>query len=75
MKRHGMELFEVLEDAIDFKVATGWDDNEFFNNFVEKKNLAQGDRNDFWSEKDVILTVARVSGSHHDLNRCRVCVA
>ena len=67
MKRHGMELFEVLEDAIDFKVATGWDDNEFFNNFVEKKNLAQGDRNDFWSEKDVILTVARVSGSHHDL--------
>lgn len=67
MRKHGMELFEVLEDSIDFKVATGWEENEFFNNFVEKKNLSQGDRNDFWVEKDVILTVAKVAGGHHDL--------
>lgn len=67
----GLELFEVLEDAIDFKVNTGWAENEFFQIFVENKNLKQGDRNEFWTDKDVILTVAKVSGSHHDLN-CRV---
>lgn len=67
MKKHGAELFEVLEEAIDFKVTTGFEENEFFNEFVEMKNIAQGDRNEFWTEKDVILTVAKVSGDHHDL--------
>lgn len=67
MKKHGEELFEVLEEAIDFKVTTGFEENEFFNEFVESKSLAQGDRNEFWTEKDVILTVAKVSGDHHDL--------
>lgn len=67
MRKHGMELMEVIEEAIDFKVATGFEENEFFNDFVEMKNIAQGDRNEFWADKDVILTVAKVSGDHHDL--------
>ena len=68
MKKNGLEVFEVLEEAIDFKVTTGFQDNEFFNEFVETKNIAEGDRNEFWTEKDVILTVAKVSGDHHDLS-------
>lgn len=75
MKRNGLELFEVLEEAIEFKVETGFQENEFFNTFVENRNLAQGDRNEFWTDKDVILTVAKVSGDHHDLDCSRVCVA
>ena len=66
MKRHGQELFEVIEETIDFKVTTGFEENEFFNAFVESKNIAQGDRNEFWADKDVILTVAKSSGDHHD---------
>lgn len=75
MKKNGLELFEVLEEAIDFKVETGFGDNFFVNEFVERKNIKQGDRNEYWSEKEVILSVAHVSGDHHDLNCCRVCVA
>ena len=76
MRRNGIELMEVLEEAIDFKVETGFQDNEFFNNFVESKNIANGDRNEYWvKNNDVILTVAKVSGDHHDLNYCRVCIA
>lgn len=75
MKKNGLELMEVLEEAIDFKVTTGWGENEFFNEFVEMKNIAEGDRNEFWTEKDVVLTVAKVSGDHHDLKYCRVRVA
>jgi hypothetical protein len=67
MKKNGIELFEVLEEAIDFKVATGFNDNEFFNMFVEMKNIKSGDRNEYWTEKDVVLAVAKVSGGHHDL--------
>lgn len=68
MKKNGIELFEVIEEAIDFKVITGWAENEFFQSFVDNRNIAQGDRNEFWTDKDVILTVAKVSGSHHDLS-------
>ena len=68
MKKHGMELFEIIEEVIDFKVATGFKDNEFFNAFVDMKNLAEGDKNEFWTEKDVILSVAQVSGDHHDIS-------
>lgn len=67
MKKHGTELFEVLEEVIDFKVSTGFKDNEFFNAFVDMRNIKDGDRNEFWTDKDVILTVAKVSGDHHDL--------
>ena len=50
-----------------------FEENEFFNEFVEMKNIAQGDRNEFWADKDVILTVAKVSGDHHDFDyRIRV---
>ena len=65
-KKHGIEVMEVLEEVLDFKVTTGFRENEFFNEFVEMRNIAEGDRNDFWTEKDVILTVAKVSGDHHD---------
>ena len=68
MKKFGLELFEVLEEAIDMKVTTGLENSEFFNQFVETKNIAQGDRNEFWTDKDVILTVSKVSGGHHDLS-------
>lgn len=68
MKRNGLELMEVLEEALDIKVTTGLQENEFFNQFVESKNIKQGDRNEFWTDKDVILTVAKVSGDHHDLS-------
>ena len=66
MREHGRELFEVLEDVIDFKVETGFHENEFFNEFVEERNLARGDSQEFWTETDVILAISKVSGDHHD---------
>ena len=60
-------LFEVIEEVIDEKIAYGLGENEFFNQFVETKNMADGDRNEFWVDDDILLTVAKVSGDHHDL--------
>lgn len=71
----GKELFQVIEEVIDYRIATGWKDNEFFNQFVETKNLADGDQNEFWTDDDVILTVAKVAGDHHDLKLGRVRIA
>jgi len=64
----GRQLFQVIEEVVDQTVNTGWRKNEFFNNFVEMKNMADGDKNEFWIEKDIILSVEKVSGSNHDLD-------
>lgn len=64
------EFFEVIEEVIEKKIETGLKESEFFNAYVETINLKDGDRNDFWADKDIILNVEKVSGSNHDL--CRI---
>ena len=66
-KDSAMELFEVIEEIVDVKIAYGLGESEFFNQFVETRNMADGDRNEFWVDDDIMLTVAKVSGDHHDL--------
>lgn len=68
MKRHGIELFEVMEEEIDIKVETGFKESEFFNNYVEQRNLARGDSQEFWTNDKVILSVTKIAGDHHDFN-------
>lgn len=59
-------LFEVIEEIIEQEIEYGFRDNEFFNDFVETRNLADGDRTDFWTDEDIILNVAKVAGDMHD---------
>lgn len=66
MRRNGIEVWEVIEDAIDFKVETGFQENELFNQLVEQKNIKNGDSNEFYTDSNVILSVAKVNGDHHD---------
>lgn len=66
MKKFGNELFEVIEEVIDIKVETGFKESEWFNTFVEERNIKRGDSQEFWSDEDVILTVSKISGDHHD---------
>lgn len=64
----GREFFEVIEEAIELKIETGMKENEFFNTFVDDRNLKDGDENSFWVDNnEIILNVAKVSGSNHDL--------
>ena len=59
-------IFEVIEEIIEKEIEFGFGENEFFNSFVETRNLADGDRADFWTDEDIILNVAKVSGDQHD---------
>ena len=69
----GTQFFEVIEEIIDTQIAHGLSENEFFNTWVESKNMADGDRNEFWADDEIILTVSKVSGDNHDFNsRVRV---
>lgn len=63
----GKDFFAVIEELIDIKVTEGLRGVDIFNKYVEEINLADGDKNEFWVEKETYLEVERVSGSHHDL--------
>lgn len=66
------EFFAVIEEIIDTQIAYGLSENEFFNAYVETKNMKDGDVNEFWVDQDVLLTVSKVSGDHHDLSMQRL---
>lgn len=72
---HINEIFEIIEEDIDFKVNEGFQDSEWFNEFVEMRNLALGDAEEYWTTDNVMMVVAEISGDHHDLKYCRVRIA
>ena len=72
IRRHAIDVYEVIEDVIPDMLKTGWGDNPFFNQFVEYKNLSDGDTNEFYTEDDSVLTVSKLSGNHHDIIRQRL---
>lgn len=72
IRRHKVDIFEIIEETVENLLVSGWGENPFFNEFVEIKSMADGDTNEFYVADDVILTVAELSGNHHDLVRQRL---
>lgn len=60
-------VFTLIEETIDEMLITGWMENPFFQQFVDTRNLALDDENDFYVEDDSILSVSKVSGNHHNI--------
>lgn len=69
---HKHEIFAVIEDAIEDMLTSGWTDNEFFHDFVEVRNLALHDANEFVTEDKTILSVGKIEGNHWDIDRQRL---
>lgn len=67
LEMHHNELFEIIEEDVDFKVVTGIQNDEWFNDYVDSRNIALGDDDIFWTKEKVMLVVAEISGDHHDL--------
>lgn len=65
-KDAALDFYQIIEDEANFKVTIGLQDNEIFNEFVDRRNIADGDEIDFHVEDETILSVAKVSGQHHD---------
>ena len=72
IKRNQQVLFDLIEEVVPSLLQTGWQENAFFNEFVETKNIDIGDKNVFYTEDDTLLTVSKVSGNHWDIDRQRL---
>ena len=65
-------VYTIIEEVVEEMIITGWANNPFFMDYVETKNLALGDANDFYVEDDSILSVSKISGNHHNMIRQRL---
>ena len=65
-RAHSAEIYSIIEDVIANKLVSGWGDDPFFEQFVEEKNLALGDKNEFYVEDNSLMQVSKFAGNHHD---------
>jgi len=72
IRRNAISVYEVIEEVVPQLMRVGWAENPFFDAFVEYRNGALGDTNEFYVEDDTILSVAKLSGGHHDIIRQRL---
>lgn len=69
--RRNPELFTIVEEIIQRTVASGLAQNDFFNNWVDVRNLAEGDSINFVIPKDYNYVVADISRGNQAISRQR----
>ena len=72
IRRNQALVFDIIEETVQNLLITGWGNDPFFQKYVDQRNLALGDKNEFYAEDDSILSVMKVSGNHHDIVRQRL---
>lgn len=66
-KDSALELFSIIEEVLDLKIASGFAENDFVNEFIETRNIADGDAAEFVVDQETFLNVAKTAGENHDL--------
>ena len=72
VRRNQALVFDIIEETIQSLLITGWGEDPFFQKYVDQRNLALGDKNEFITEDNSIMSVMRVAGNHHDIIRQRL---
>ena len=65
-------VFDIIQETIEDTLVTGWQNDPFFNRFVDLKTFALGDKNLFYMKDPSIVTVAQIADGHHSLERQRL---
>lgn len=75
-RKNKVEIYNLIEDVLVDLQKSGWNaTNARFMDFVETKNLADGDQNEFYVSDNTLLQVSKFAGDHHDINSYSVRVA
>lgn len=72
IQRNQQLVFDIIEETVQSLLVTGWGNDPFFQKYVDQRNLALGDKNEFITEDNSIMSVMRVAGNHHDIIRQRL---
>ena len=72
LRRNQTVVYDIIEETIQNLLVTGWGNDPFFQKYVDQRNLALGDKNEFVAEDDSILSIMKLAGNHHDIIRQRL---
>lgn len=68
-RAHKNEYFSIMENVLNVNLPRAWENSAFYNQFVEQRNGALGDANEFVVEDNGYLVASRFSGNHWDVQR------
>lgn len=68
-RNHKNEIFTVIENVLTTNLPKAWENSPFYDQFVEVKNGALADTNEYVIDQDGILVASRFSGNHWDVDR------
>lgn len=71
-RRNKTQLFEIIEELVPMIVHDGLQGDEFFMNFVDERNLALGDTNEFVVEDDTTFIVTKIANGIATPDRQRI---
>lgn len=72
LRRHKIEMFELIEEILENTILEGLPDDNFFKQFVDYKNLKLGDKNLFYVPDNTMLVVSEIADGTTDLRRQRL---
>ena len=72
IQRNQQLVFDIIEETVQSLLVSGWGNDPFFQRYVDQRNLALGDKNEFITEDNSIMSVMRVAGNSHDIIRQRL---
>ena len=72
IRRNQALVFDIIEETVQSLLVTGWGNDPFMMKYVDQRNLALGDKNEFYAEDDSVLSVMKVAGNHHNIIRQRL---
>lgn len=72
IRRNQAVVYDLIEEVVNDMLVSGWEANPFFREYVDVRNLALGDKNEFYVPDNSVLSVMKVSGNHHDIIRQRI---
>lgn len=71
-RNHKNEIFTVIENVLTTNLPLAWETSSFYDQFVETKNGALGDKNEFVVEDDSILVASRFAGNYWSTDRTKL---
>ena len=72
LRKHEVEIYEIIEKAVNATIFGGFQDNTFFNTLAEFHYIDFGDVAQFTVEEDSIVVFSEHAGNHWDIHKQKV---
>ena len=72
LRRNKVEIFEIIEELVPLMVNEGLKGDEFFMNYVEERNIAEGDKNEFVAPDNSTFIVSEIANGIATPRRQRI---